>query len=191
MGGGIALLCGQALAIWHPDLAKRIEGIYTFGSPHLGDAAFCRQFVETLGRKALNFTHGVDIVPRLPPRLLQYSDACYQEWYLTTTGRVHVQESQVRCPLLPCWQNVGADLKGCGDVGCRGLYGSVRQKQEDALLGAPLLITSLLDLPGALMDGHDSLETISRKSNFQEASACQSLACSRLALRWRLHHEAA
>ena len=103
MGGGIALLCAQALAIWHPDLSRRVEGIYTFGSPHLGDAAFCRQFVESLGRKALNFTHGVDIVPRLPPKLLEYTDACYQEWYLTTTGHVYVHESEV-CTRLPYWQ---------------------------------------------------------------------------------------
>lgn len=96
MGGGIALLCAQGFAIWHPDLAERIEGIYTYGSPHLGDAAFCRQFMESLGLKALNFTHGVDIVPRLPPRLLQYTDACYQEWYITTLGHVHVDRSQVQ-----------------------------------------------------------------------------------------------
>ena len=95
MGGGIALLCAQALAIWHPDLSNRIQGIYTFGSPHLGDAAFCRQFVESLGQKALNFTHGVDIVPRLPPKLLQYTDACYQEWYLSSAGHIHVDQSQV------------------------------------------------------------------------------------------------
>jgi triacylglycerol lipase len=57
MGAAIATLSYA----WYPQAA----GLYTFGSPKVGDDAFCR----TLGKRFYNIVAREDIIPRLPPRI--------------------------------------------------------------------------------------------------------------------------
>jgi hypothetical protein len=54
LGGALAMLAGSLL---------RPRGVYTFGAPRVGDAAFA----ATLGPIAYELVHGKDLVPHLPP----------------------------------------------------------------------------------------------------------------------------
>ncbi|KAJ6412997.1 hypothetical protein OIU84_005920 [Salix udensis] len=70
MGGAIATLFPAVLAMHHETgLLKRLEGVYTFGQPRVGDEEF-KRFMESLmqnhGFKYLRFVYCNDVVTRLP-----------------------------------------------------------------------------------------------------------------------------
>ncbi|WP_437752124.1 lipase family protein [Sorangium sp. So ce1389] len=49
------------------DLRRLLRGVYTFGQPMVGDAAFATRAGELLGDRLFRFVYANDIVPRLPP----------------------------------------------------------------------------------------------------------------------------
>lgn len=49
-----------------------IHGVYTFGSPRVGDSDFARLYDGVLGSRTFRFVNHHDIVPRVPLRLLKY-----------------------------------------------------------------------------------------------------------------------
>ncbi|MGK3992501.1 lipase family protein [Sorangium sp. So ce1024] len=49
------------------DVRRLLRGVYTFGQPMVGDAAFAARAEELFGDRYFRFVYANDIVPRLPP----------------------------------------------------------------------------------------------------------------------------
>jgi hypothetical protein len=64
LGGALATLCAHALK----DLFK-IEAVYTFGSPRVGNGTFQRDYNCALGEKTFRLFNAHDPVPYVPPWL--------------------------------------------------------------------------------------------------------------------------
>lgn len=72
-GGGLALL-SAALLVASGDRAslERLRGIYTFGQPPVGNAAFVAAHEPELGSRLYRHVYRWDLVARLPPRAAGY-----------------------------------------------------------------------------------------------------------------------
>jgi triacylglycerol lipase len=71
LGGALATLAAGRLSLGEPD--RPVRGLYTFGQPRVGDAAFARAFNATLKAKSFRFVNNNDVVTRVAPRSLGYS----------------------------------------------------------------------------------------------------------------------
>lgn len=73
LGGALAVL---AAVRWATSAdARRVAGVYTYGQPRCGDAAFARSLDRLLGERVYRHVNHRDAVPRLPPRALAYRHA--------------------------------------------------------------------------------------------------------------------
>lgn len=73
--------------------AAEIGGVYTFGSPRVGNDSFVRSFNSYFKGRSYRYVNAMDIVTRLPPRTMGFAhvdDVCYMtedgqlssnEWY--------------------------------------------------------------------------------------------------------------
>lgn len=68
LGAAMAVLA--AAKIWKDGDARvreALRGIYTYGQPAVGDAAFVKEFEPHIGRMLFRHAYGFDVVPYLPP----------------------------------------------------------------------------------------------------------------------------
>jgi hypothetical protein len=68
LGAAMAVLA--AAKIWKDEaraIRNALHGIYTFGQPAVGDAAFVKEFAPLFGDKLFRHAYGYDVVPHLPP----------------------------------------------------------------------------------------------------------------------------
>lgn len=72
LGGALATLAVSRLVLAED---KPVGGLYTFGSPRVGDRVFAQNFNNQFKEQNFRVVNGQDIVPRLPPRQIGYSHA--------------------------------------------------------------------------------------------------------------------
>ena len=78
LGGALAKMCAFDLHIQGIDIA----GVYTFGSPRVGDRVWRSRYNEELRRVTYRFVNGNDIVPRAPEWFFGYRH-CGNELFFT------------------------------------------------------------------------------------------------------------
>lgn len=62
-------------------LASEIIGVWTFGSPRVGDADFAANYGAALGTRTWRVTHSHDIVPSVPVRIMGYHHVPTEVFY--------------------------------------------------------------------------------------------------------------
>lgn len=71
LGGALAVLCAAHLQQNH----IKVNGVYTFGQPRLGNRGFSKRYNKNLGSRTFRFVNVDDIVPDLPPESLKLGGA--------------------------------------------------------------------------------------------------------------------
>jgi len=70
LGGALAIIAAERL---RRELNVEATGVYTFGAPRVGSAAFAGSYNACgLGDRSYRLIHGLDIVPTLPPSRLGF-----------------------------------------------------------------------------------------------------------------------
>ena len=82
LGGALCQVFAAALSQKHPALAKRVEAIYTFGMPRVGDAQFGQNMAQQFPDKCFRITHAADIIPLVSPRRLLLPSAAEQRRFV-------------------------------------------------------------------------------------------------------------
>jgi triacylglycerol lipase len=80
LGGALAMLCASG---W----GRAVHGVYTFGQPRVGDAAFRDDYNRRLGALTFRVIHSDDVVPRVPWLLGAYRHAGHEAFYPTWPRR--------------------------------------------------------------------------------------------------------
>jgi hypothetical protein len=83
LGGALAKLW----ALWAAGRGHDVAGVYTFGQPRVGDAAFASFYNSVLGARSFRVVHAEDIVPRVPWMLARYRHAGHEVFFPSTLGR--------------------------------------------------------------------------------------------------------
>ena len=80
LGGAMATIC--AGRCFHDEAVPDPEGLYTFGSPRVGD----KRYINYCTVEHVRFVNNCDVVPRLPPRLMGFRHHG-RELYIDRKGR--------------------------------------------------------------------------------------------------------
>lgn len=70
LGAALATLATARLVLAED---KPVGGLYTFGSPRVGDRVFAKNFNAEFKAQTFRFVNGIDSVTRVPPRQMGYS----------------------------------------------------------------------------------------------------------------------
>lgn len=77
LGGALAKLW----ALWAAGRGLDVAGVYTFGQPRVGDAAFATFYDSVLKEQSFRVVHADDIVPRIPWQLSRYRHAGHEVFF--------------------------------------------------------------------------------------------------------------
>lgn len=80
LGAALAVLCATELGASKHSLGKKVEGVYTFGQPRVGNQAF-HDFYGTGTRVSWRVTHNRDIVPHLPLEAMGFKHTSTEVFY--------------------------------------------------------------------------------------------------------------
>jgi len=89
LGGALATLCAIHFVF---NLGIKPKGIYTFGSPRVGDKEFARNYNMNLKDITYRIVNNCDIVTRIPIRLTGYSHVG-QLIYIDSNGKLHIDDA--------------------------------------------------------------------------------------------------
>jgi len=101
LGGALAMLWALRAAQSGYDIA----GVYTFGQPRAGDAAFSRLYDSRLKIRTWRSVHAEDVVPRMPWLLGRYRHAGHEVFYPSSTPSRPVVDR-------PFWTRLRSDVGG-------------------------------------------------------------------------------
>ncbi len=107
LGGALAMLAAFRLR-------DRVEAVYTFGQPRVGNKAFALFYDYALKERTFRVVHADDIVPRLPPWLAGYRAAAHDVFFPSpkiTNDKFSVPDFQWRFD-PPWWSRLPSDLRG-------------------------------------------------------------------------------
>jgi len=88
LGGALAMLAAADFLVEK----GKVDGVYTFGQPRVGDGIFRRYFDHKLYGCTFRFANDRDVVPRVLPRELGYCDAG-RSFYFNLRGKLY-QDAQ-------------------------------------------------------------------------------------------------
>src|SRR5208283_355678 len=74
LGGALAALTGACFTVLGSPVPA-VSAIYTFGQPRIGLHDFCNTYSRILDGRLVRFVNKTDLVPRVPFRSWDYSDA--------------------------------------------------------------------------------------------------------------------
>jgi len=77
LGGALA----ELWAWWMAECGHAVAGVYTFGQPRVGDAAFAARYDSMLKTRTFRVVHADDIVPRIPWQLGRYRHAGHEVFF--------------------------------------------------------------------------------------------------------------
>ena len=85
LGAGLATLAAAKLRL---EMDEGVFGLYTFGSPRVGDRVFAEAFNAAFGKYAFRFVNDNDVVSRIPLRKMRYSHVG-RLIYIDSQGDLH------------------------------------------------------------------------------------------------------
>ncbi len=97
LGGALAMLW----ALWAARRGHEIAGVYTFGQPRVGDAAFSHLYNSRLKTRTWRSVHADDIVPRVPWLLGRYRHAGHEVFLGNRNNSSYILDPSVLSK-LPC-----------------------------------------------------------------------------------------
>ena len=89
LGAALAVLCATELGASKHSLGKKVEGVYTFGQPRVGNQAF-HDFYGTGTRVSWRVTHNRDIVPHLPLEAMGFHHTSTEVFYNENFSTVRI-----------------------------------------------------------------------------------------------------
>jgi triacylglycerol lipase len=107
---GAALATLQA-ARWLADEDRAIHGVYTFGSPRVGDDVFAEKYDALIKNRTFRFVNDKDIVTRVPPRRLNLGSFSCRYAHVGATMYFDSRGVLTRDPAAwLCWLNTALDI---------------------------------------------------------------------------------
>jgi len=91
LGGALATLYTTHFT-FDLGLNLKLKGIYTFGSPRVGNTEFAKNYNMNLKDVTYRMVNNCDIVTRIPTRLTGYSH-CGQLIYIDKDGKLHIDDA--------------------------------------------------------------------------------------------------
>ncbi len=124
LGAGLATLAVAKLRIENEAFEEPIHGLYTFGSPRVGNKEFSENFNANFKDQTFRVVNNNDVVARVPLRAHGYRHVG-QYWYITSDGKLDDDIS---------WWNLALDrVKGrvddIGKIGTDGLKDHFLEKK--------------------------------------------------------------
>jgi triacylglycerol lipase len=116
LGGALAVLATAKML----QMNLPVAGVYTFGQPRVGDGVFCRNYDSDFENNTFRFVNNLDIVPRVPPRILNYNHVGRFEFF-DDKGHFHQGMS--------LWQRIVADVES--------FTSSATKRLEDLKISTP------------------------------------------------------
>ncbi len=99
LGGALAMMC----ALEFYSLGILVSSVYTFGQPRVGKKKFQENFPENLEKRIHRFANDKDVVPRVPPRLMNFRHVGNPRFF-TNDGTLHLDKVEWRKYKKQCKQ---------------------------------------------------------------------------------------